>query len=327
MTASDRFLAWLAQTLPLHEPSPDLSFTEAQARFTAVVQGALALERGGGMLFGLVLPGEHVDALTREGLPALRRAADAWRAFMEERWGARGLEEVTRIAALLGYMPLVSRAPLVVDPRVREALEAFIASCLAPAGGAARPRCSVAMKEPSGDRYRQVVEYEAYQGARLHPHMEALYATLDGLALLDARERGERGERGEPGAMPACVPWPEVLPPATLTLVMPLAASHLIRKSARAGQGSDPAIFLSLARLPRDFDRVEEERGAEIRLGLHLAFLAGTSAIHLTDETYGGASRLLAPDLVSFFERLGAHAGGVRAFLEEAACDLAGGAA
>ncbi|XYH97803.1 hypothetical protein ACMHYB_60305 [Sorangium sp. So ce1128] len=241
MDGAERLLAWFAEALARHQPDDALSFTEAQARFISVLQGLIAVERGGGMVFGMVLAGEHVDALVRAALPALTEAAHAWRAHFERRHGARGRKEVARIAADLRYAPFLDRGPLRADAAVDEALAQLIDACLDPrraapgargrdaapvddrlddtlrsalvrgsfASSAPRAGWSVAVKTPSPDRRREVAEVEA-QREELHPQIEALYASIDGLALLDS------------GAAPSRVPWPAALPPAAVLLLSPL---------------------------------------------------------------------------------------------------------
>ncbi|KYG08539.1 hypothetical protein BE21_23115 [Sorangium cellulosum] len=324
MDGAARLLAWFHDALARHQPDDAVSFTEAQARFTSVLKGLIAVERGGGMLFGMVLGGEHVDALVRAAHPALAEAAQAFRAHFERRYGERGRREVARIAADLRYAPFLDRGPLRADPAVDEALAQLIDACLDPrraapgAGGrdaapeddrlddilrsalvrgsfassAPRHGWSVAVKPPSPDRLREVAEVEAQRGA-LHPQIEALYAAIDGLALLDS------------GAAPSRVPWPAALPPAAVVVLSPLARGTVLRKSTSSSRMG--AIELhTLARLPGQIVHTESDRGVEIELtvAMYLAVRAGTAEIYLTAGDYASPAHLLAPDLVSFLRAL-----------------------
>ncbi|WP_437755663.1 hypothetical protein [Sorangium sp. So ce1389] len=328
MDGAERLLAWFAEALARHQPDDALSFTEAQARFTSVLKGLIAVERGGGMVFGMVLSGEHVDALVRAALPALTEAAHAWRAHFERRHGARGRKEVARIAADLRYAPFLDRDPLRADPAVDEALARLIDACLDPrraapgAGGrdAARlddrhdrlddtlrsalvrgsfassaPRAgwSVAVKAPSPDRRREVAEVEARHG-ELHPQIEALYASIDGLALLDS------------GAAPSRVPWPAALPPAAVVLLSPLEWGTVIRKSSSSSKRGEMQL-LTLARLPGHIVHTESDRGVEREhtVALYLAVRIGAAEITMTAGDYSSPVHGLAPDLVSFLRALG----------------------
>ncbi|MGK3988750.1 hypothetical protein WME99_37240 [Sorangium sp. So ce136] len=331
MDGAERLLAWFAGALARHQPDDALSFTEAQARFISVLQGLIAVERGGGMVFGMVLSGEHVDALVRAARPALTEAAHAWRAHFERRHGARGRKEVARIAADLRYAPFLDRGPLRADPAVDEALAQLIDACLDPrraapgAGGrdAARlddrhdrhdrlddllrsalvrgsfassaPRAgwSVAVQAPSPDRRREVAEVEARYGD-LHPQIEALYASVDGLALLDS------------GAAPSRVPWPAALPPAAVVLLSPLEWGTVIRKSSSASKMGEMQL-LTLALLPGHIVHKESDRGVEREdtVALYLAVRVGTAEIYMTAGDYTSPVHALAPDLVSFLRALG----------------------
>ncbi|WP_438026096.1 hypothetical protein [Sorangium sp. So ce233] len=327
MDGAERLLAWFHQTLARHQPDDAVSFTEAQARFISVLTGLIAVERGGGMVFGMVLAGEHVDALVRVARPALEGAAQAWRAYFERRHGARGRQEVARIAADLRYAPFLDRDPLRADPAVDEALAQLIDACLDPrragpgAGGrdAARlddrldrlddtlrsalvrgsfassaPRAgwSVAVKAPSPDRRREVAEVEARHGA-LHPQIEALYASIDGLALLD------------PGAAPSRVPWPAALPPAAVVVLSPLERGTVVRKSSSSSRMGEMQL-LTLAQLPGHIVYTESDRGVEreCSVALYLAVRVGTAEIYMTAGDYTSPAHLLAPDLVSFLRAL-----------------------
>ncbi|WP_437599551.1 hypothetical protein [Sorangium sp. So ce590] len=324
MDGAARMLAWFDQALARHQPDDALSFTEAQASFTSVLTGLIAVERGGGMLFGMVLSGEHVDALVRAALPALSEAVQAWRAHFERRYGARGRKEVARIAAALRYAPFLDRGPLRADPAVDEALAQLIAACLDPrraapgagepdaapaddglgdtlrgalargsaASSAPRAGWSVAVKPPSADRRREVAEVEALHGA-LHPQIEALYASLDGLALV------------EPASAPSRVPWPAVFPSAALVLVSPLDSVIVIRKSSSSSPMGEMQL-LKLAQLPGHLLCTESDRGVEVKwtVAMYLAVRVGTAEIYLSDGDYGSPTRLLAPDLVSFLRAL-----------------------
>ncbi|WP_434044612.1 MULTISPECIES: hypothetical protein [Sorangium] len=322
MDGAERLLAWFHQTLARHQPDDALSFTEAQARFISVLTGLIAVERGGGMVFGMVLSGEHVDALVRAALPALAEAAQAWRAYFERRHGARGRQEVARIAADLRYAPFLDRDPLRADPAVDEALAQLIDACLDPRGaapGAARlddrhdrlddtlrsalvrgsfassaPRAgwSVAVKAPSADRRREVAEVEARHGA-LHPQIEALYGSIDGLALLDA------------GAAPSRVPWPAALPPAAVVVLSPLERGSVVRKSSSSSRMGEMQL-LTLGQLPGHIVYTESDRGVEREhsVALYLAVRVGTAEIYMTAGDYSSPVHSLAPDLVSFLRAL-----------------------
>ncbi|WP_437833044.1 hypothetical protein [Sorangium sp. So ce1153] len=340
MDGAERLLAWFAGALARHQPDDALSFTEAQASFIAVLQGLIAVERGGGMVFGMVLSGEHVDTLVRAALPALTEAAHAWRAHFERRHGARGRQEVARIAADLRYAPFLDRDPLRADPAVDEALAQLIDACLDPrrvapgAGGrgAARlddqhdqhdrhdrhdrldntlrsalvrgsfassaPRAgwSVAVKAPSPDRRREVAEVEARHGA-FHPQIEALYASIDGLALLDS------------GAAPSRVPWPAALPPAATVVLSPLGRGTVLRKSSSSNKRGEMQL-LTLAQLPGHIVHTECDRGVEREhsVALYLAVRVGTAEIYMTAGDYSSPVHELAPDLVSFLRALGGAA-------------------
>ncbi|WP_437957923.1 hypothetical protein WME76_42635 [Sorangium sp. So ce119] len=334
MDGAERLLAWFHETLARHQPDDAVSFTEAQARFISVLKGLIAVERGGGMVFGMSLAGEHVDALVRAALPALAEAAQAWRAHFERRHGARGRQEVARIAADLRYAPFLDRDPLRADPAVDEALAQLIDACLDPrraapgAGerGAARvddrhdrhdrlddalrsalvrgsfassaPRAgwSVAVKTPSADRRREVAEVEARHGA-LHPQIEALYASIDGLALLDA------------GAAPSRVPWPAALPPAAVVVLSPLERGLVVRKSSSSSRMGEMQL-LTIAQLPGHIVTMESDRGVEVEcsVALYLAVRLGTAEIYMTAGDYTSPVHLLAPDLVSFLRALRAEA-------------------
>lgn len=322
MDGAERLLAWFHQTLARHQPDDALSFTEAQARFISVLTGLIAVERGGGMVFGMVLSGEHVDALVRAALPALAEAAQAWRAYFERRHGARGRQEVARIAADLRYAPFLDRDPLRADPAVDEALAQLVDACLDPRGaapGAARlddrhdrlddtlrsalvrgsfassaPRAgwSVAVKAPSADRRREVAEVEARHGA-LHPQIEALYASIDGLALLDS------------GAAPSRVPWPAALPPAAVVVLSPLERGSVVRKSSSSSRMGEMQL-LTLGQLPGHIVYTESDRGVEREhsVALYLAVRVGTAEIYMTAGDYSSPVHSLAPDLVSFLRAL-----------------------
>ncbi|WP_437967429.1 hypothetical protein WMF04_49125 [Sorangium sp. So ce260] len=346
MDGAARLLAWFGQALARHQPDDALSFTEAQASFTAVLQGLIAVERGGGMLFGWVLSGEHVDALVRAALPALTEAAQAWRAHFERRYGERGRKEVARIAADLRYAPFLDRGPLRADPAVDEALAQLIDACLDPrhaappagepdaapaddglgdtlrsalvrgsfASSAPRAGWSVVVKTPSPDRRREVAEVEARHGA-LHPQIEALYAAIDGLALLDA------------GGAPSRVPWPAALPPAAIVLLSPLGWGTVLRKSSSSSRMGAMEL-LTLARLPGHIAHTECDHGVEVEytVAMYLAVRMGTAEIYLTAGDYSSPAHLLAPDLVSFLRALRGAAprlDGVLAALSEV---LGGGA-
>ncbi|WP_437484443.1 hypothetical protein WME75_44810 [Sorangium sp. So ce1014] len=337
MDGAARMLAWFDQALARHKPDDALSFTEAQASFTSVLTGLIAVERGGGMLFGMVLSGEHVDALVRAALPALSEAAQAWRAYFERRYGARGRQEVARIAAALRYAPFLDRGPLRADPAVDEALAQLIDACLDPrraapsaddglgdtlrsalargsdASSAPRAGWSVAVKPPSADRRREVAEVEALHGA-LHPQIEALYASLDGLALVD------------PTSAPSRVPWPAVFPSAALVLVSPLDSVLVIRKSSSSSPRGEMQL-LKLARLPGHIVCTESDRGVEVKwtVAMYLAVRVGTAEIYLSDGDYGSPTRLLAPDLVSFLRALGGAAPRLDGVLAALAEVLGGG--
>ncbi|WP_437733991.1 hypothetical protein [Sorangium sp. So ce1335] len=341
MDGAGRLLAWFAETLARHQPDDAVSFTEAQARFTSVLQGLIAVERGGGMVFGMVLAGEHVNALVRAALPALAEAALAWRAHFERRHGARGRQEVARIAADLRYAPFLDRAPLRADAAVDEALARLIDACLGPpraapgagergtppaddriddalrsalvrgsfASSAPRAGWSVAVKTPSPDRAREVAAFEARRGA-LHPQIEALYASVDGLALLDL------------GSSPARVPWPAVLPPAAVVLVSPLEKVTVLRKSSSSSR-MGAMDLLTLVPLPGHIVHTECDHGVEVELtvALYLAVRVGTAEIYMTAGDYTSPVHLLAPDLVSFLRALRSAAprvDGVLAALVEA---------
>lgn len=346
MDGAARVLAWFDQALARHQPDDALSFTEAQASFTSVLQGLIAVERGGGMLFGWVLAGEHVDALVRVALPALSEAAQAWRAHFERRYGARGSKEIARIAAALRYAPFLDRGPLRADAAVDEALAQLIDACLDPrhaapragepdaapaddglgdtlrgalaresaASSAPRAGWSVAVKTPSADRVREVAEVEALRGA-FHPQIEALYASLDGLVLVD------------PASAPSRVPWPAVLPPAAIVLVSPLEWATVIRKSSSSSRIGEMQL-LTLARLPGHIRRTESDRGVEVEwtVAMYLAVRVGTSEIYLSDGDYGTPTRLLAPDLVSFLRALRGAAPRLDVVLAALAEVLGGGA-
>ncbi|KYF73522.1 hypothetical protein [Sorangium cellulosum] len=322
MDGAERLLAWFHKTLARHQPDDALSFTEAQARFISVLTGLIAVERGGGMVFGMVLSGEHVDALVRAALPALAEAAQAWRAYFERRHGARGRQEVARIAADLRYAPFLDRDPLRADPAVDEALAQLVDACLDPRGaapGAARlddrhdrlddtlrsalvrgsfassaPRAgwSVAVKAPSADRRREVAEVEARHGA-LHPQIEALYASIDGLALLDS------------GAAPSRVPWPAALPPAAVVVLSPLERGSVVRKSSSSSRMGEMQL-LTLGQLPGHIVYTESDRGVEREhsVALYLAVRVGTAEIYMTAGDYSSPVHSLAPDLVSFLRAL-----------------------
>ncbi|WP_437634630.1 hypothetical protein [Sorangium sp. So ce854] len=329
MDGAGRLLAWFAEALGHHRPDDALSFTEAQARFTSVLKGLIAVERGGGMLFGMALSGEHVDALVRAALPALTEAALAWRAHFERRYGARGRQEVARIAADLRYAPFLDRGPLRADAAVDAAIAELIDACLdprraageraaagagegaaAPAGdrlgdtlrsalargsfasSAPRAGWSVAVKAPSPDRAREVAAFEAQRGA-LHPQIEALYASLDGLALLDS------------ASAPARVPWPAALPAAAVVLVSPLDRVVVLRKSSSSSPKGETQL-LTLAPLPGRIVYTERDRGVEREHAeaLYLAVCAGAAEIYLTGGDYTSPAHLLAPDLVSFLRAL-----------------------
>ncbi|WP_437287883.1 hypothetical protein [Sorangium sp. So ce406] len=333
MDGAERLLAWFHETLARHQPDDAVSFTEAQARFISVLKGLIAVERGGGMVFGMSLAGEHVDALVRAALPALAEAAQAWRAHFERRHGARGRQEVARIAADLRYAPFLDRDPLRADPAVDEALAQLIDACLDPrraapgAGGrdAARlddrhdrhdrhdrlddtlrsalvrgsfassaPRAgwSVAVKAPSADRRREVAEVEARHGA-LHPQIEALYASIDGLALLDS------------GAAPSRVPWPAALPPTAVVVLSPLERGTVVRKSSSSSRMGEMQL-LTLAQLPGHIVYTESDRGVEVEcsVALYLAVRVGTAEVYMTAGDYTSPAHLLAPDLVSFLRAL-----------------------
>lgn len=337
MDGAGRLLAWFAEALGHHRPDDALSFTEAQARFTSVLKGLIAVERGGGMLFGMALSGEHVDVLVRAALPALTEAALAWRAHFERRYGARGRQEVARIAADLRYAPFLDRGPLRADAAVDAAIAELIDACLDPrraageraaapaddrlgdtlrsalargsfASSAPRAGWSVAVKAPSPDRAREVAAFEAQRGA-LHPQIEALYASLDGLALLDS------------ASAPARVPWPAALPAAAVVLVSPLDRVVVLRKSSSSSPRGE-AQLLSLAPLPGRIVYTERDRGVEREHAeaLYLAVCAGAAEIYLTGGDYTSPAHLLAPDLVSFLRALRGAAprlGGVLAALVE----------
>ncbi|WP_437506272.1 hypothetical protein [Sorangium sp. So ce1099] len=328
MDGAERLLAWFAGALARHQPDDALSFTEAQARFISVLQGLIAVERGGGMVFGMVLSGEHVDALVRAALPALTEAAHAWRAHFERRHGARGRQEVARIAADLRYAPFLDRDPLRADPAVDEALAQLIDACLDPrraapgAGGpdaarlddrhdrlddtlrsalvrgsfassAPRGGWSVAVKTPSPARRREVAEVEARHGA-FHPQIEALYASIDGLALLDS------------GAAPSRVPWPAALPPTATIVLSPLEWGTVLRKSSSSSRMGEMQL-LTLARLPGHIVHTECDHGVEREhtVALYLAVRVGTAEIYMTAGDYSSPVHGLAPDLVSFLRALG----------------------
>ncbi|WP_438017202.1 hypothetical protein WMF18_41545 [Sorangium sp. So ce315] len=324
MDGAGRLLAWFAEALARHRPDDALSFTEAQARFISVLTGLIAVERGGGMLFGMALSGEHVDALVRAALPALTEAALAWRAHFERRYGARGRQEVARIAADLRYAPFLDRGPLRADAAVDEALARLIDACLGPpraapgegergappaderigdalrsalvrgsfASPAPRAGWSVAVKAPSADRVREVAAFEARHGA-LHPQIEALYASLDGLALLDL------------ASAPSRVPWPAALPEAAVVLVSPLEREVVVRKSSSSSRMGEMQL-LTLAQLPGHIVYTECDHGVEREhsVALYLGVRVGTAEIYLTDSGYSSPIHLLAPDLVSFLRAL-----------------------
>ncbi|MGK3998186.1 hypothetical protein [Sorangium sp. So ce1024] len=324
MNGAGRLLAWFAETLARHQPDDAVSFTEAQARFTSVLKGLIAVERGGGMLFGMTLSGEHVDALVRAALPALTEAALAWRAHFERRYGARGRQEVARIAADLRYAPFLDRAPLRADAAVEQAVAELIDACLDPrravagageraaagagdhlddtlrsalvrgsfASSAPRAGWSVAVKAPSPDRAREVAAFEAQRGA-LHPQLEALYASLDGLALVDS------------ASAPSRVPWPAALPAAAVVLVSPLDRVVVLRKSSSSNPRGATQL-LSLAPLPGRIVSTERDRGVEREHAeaLYLAVRPGAAEIYLTGGDYTSPAHQLAPDLVSFLRAL-----------------------
>ncbi|WP_438034204.1 hypothetical protein [Sorangium sp. So ce204] len=342
MGGEGRLLAWFFEAMARHQPDDALSFTEAQANFTSVLKGLIAVERGGGMVFGWVLSGEHADAVVRAALPALTDAALAWRAYFERRYGARGRQEVARIAAALRYTPFLDRGPLRADAGVDEALAGLIDACLDPRHAAARAGgpgaapaddrlgdtlrgaiarrdasspCagrSVAVKTPSPDRLRDVAEVEARHGA-FHPQIEALYAAIDGLALLDS------------ASPPSRVPWPAALPPGALVLVSPLAWASAVRKSSSSSAMGEMQLLV-LARLPERMLPRESERGVEFTVNLYLAFRVGTAEIYLTDESYGTPPLLLARDVVTFFRAIRGAAPRLEGVLEALAEALGGGA-
>ncbi|MEO5727344.1 MAG: hypothetical protein ABI134_03370, partial [Byssovorax sp.] len=261
-------LAWFNETLARHQPDEAVSLLEAQARFIAVLTGLIAVERGGGMVFGWILSGEHADALRRAALPALRDAVQASRAHLERHHGARGQKEVARIAAELRYAPLLDRGPLRLDAYVEAALARLIDACLDPRHAAPhadeqlgptlrsalsqahttfsalRASWSVAVKLPSGDRRLEVAEAEALHGA-FHPQVEALYASIDGLALLPS------------ASAPSRLPWPSVLPPEAIILVSPLRQQSVIRKSSRTMEPDQQLV--PFAGLPGHMLRKEKE--------------------------------------------------------------------
>ncbi|WP_437675769.1 hypothetical protein [Sorangium sp. So ce131] len=346
MDGAGRVLAWFTEALARHQPGDALSFTEAQARFIAVLTGLIAVERGGGMLFGMILSGEHTEALVRAALPALKASVDAHRASFERRFGARGRKEVARIAAELQYEPLIERRALRADPAVEGALAQLIDACLDPdrpapwagapdpvladgrisptlRGALARARAasagqragaSVAVKPIAGDRPREVAELEAKRGP-LHPKIEALYAAIDGLALLD------------PDPLPSRVPWPAAFPETGVLLVAPLAWSSVLRKTSRGAEGTSELV--TIARLPDHMLPRERERDrghdVETTVSFFLAYRMGTAEIYLTDDRYGVPPRLLADDLVSFLRALGGAAAPMEDIFNELARELGGG--
>lgn len=315
MDGAERWLAWFKETLARHQPDEAISFTEAQARFIAVLTGLIAVERGGGMVFGLILSGEHADALMRAALPALTEAVQAWRAHLERRYGERGRQEVARIAAELRYAPLLDRGALRPDAEVDAALAQLIDACLDPLH-AAPQAWSVAVKLPSPDRRREVAEVEALHGA-FHPQIEALYASIDGLVLLPS------------ASAPSRLPWPAVFPSRAILLVSPLAWASVVRKSS-SWRGQDERLF-TFARLPAHMlpRGKESERGVEVEyeVSLHLAFRVGTAEVYLTDRSYSGPPRLLAADMVSFLRVLRGAAPRVESMLAALAGEFGGGAA
>jgi hypothetical protein len=310
-------LAWFKETLARHEPDEAVSLLEAQARFIAVLTGLIAVERGGGMLFGWTLSGEHADALMRAALPALTNTVQAWRAHLERRYGAHGQKEVARIAAELRYAPLLDRGPLRLDASVEEALARLIDACLDPRHAAphaderlgptlrsalsqartafSEPRAgwSVAVKLPLGDRRLEVAEAEALHGA-FHPQVEALYASIDGLALLPS------------ASAPSRLRWPSEPPPEAIILVSPLKQVSVIRKSSSAMEQEQRLITFAglpghMLRTEKEFERGVEHEYVEV---LYLALRAGTAEVYLTDTRYSTPPRLLAADLVSFLHAL-----------------------
>ncbi|AUX48776.1 hypothetical protein SOCE26_103170 [Sorangium cellulosum] len=346
MDGAARVLAWFTEALARHQPEDALSFSESQARFIAVLTGLIAVERGGGMLFGMILSGEHTDALVRAALPALTASVDAHRASFERRFGARGRKEVARIAADLRYEPLIERRALRADPAVEEALAQLIDTCIDPdraapwagapdpvladgrisptlrgaltraraAPAAKRVRSSVAVKPIAGDRPREVAELEAKREP-LHPQIEALYAAIDGLALLD------------PDPLPSRVPWPAAFPGTGILLVAPLAWSSVLRKTSRGAEGTSELV--TIARLPdhmlprgRETDRGHD---VEYTVSFFLAYRTGTAEIYLTDDRYGVPPLQLAEDLVSFLRALRGAAAPVENVLDELARELGGG--